>query len=100
MRNVARIKLGYYPLPPAEGSRLRHLLNFPSESASVLDPCSGTGAALLRLTDGAPAKHYGIELDAERARLAAAAGIETVHANFFDVHARAECGISTGKRDY
>lgn len=90
MRNVARIKLGYYPLPPAEGSRLRHLLNFPPESASILDPCAGTGAALLQLTDGAHAKHYGIELDAERARQAAEAGIETVHANFFDVHAKVE----------
>jgi len=33
MRNVARIKLGYYPLPSAEGSRLRRLLTFPSASA-------------------------------------------------------------------
>jgi hypothetical protein len=53
MRNVARIKLGYYPLPLAEGSRLRQLLNFSPEPAAVLDPCAGTGAALLQLTEGA-----------------------------------------------
>jgi tRNA1(Val) A37 N6-methylase TrmN6 len=90
MRNVARIKLGYYPLPPAEGSLLRQLLNFPSEPASVLDPCVGTGAALLQLTSSADTNRYAIELDAERARQAAEAGIETIHANFFDVHARVE----------
>jgi hypothetical protein len=50
MRNVARIKLGYYPLPTDEGSRLRQPLNYPSDSVSVLDPCAGTGAALLRIT--------------------------------------------------
>lgn len=56
MRNVARIKLGYYPLPSSEGSRLRRLLNFPLESASVIDPCVGMGAALVQLTDGADTK--------------------------------------------
>jgi hypothetical protein len=29
-RNASRIKLGYYPLPPAEGARLRRLLDFAS----------------------------------------------------------------------
>src|SRR5580698_10391047 len=90
MRNVARIKLGYYPLPPTEGTRLHRLLNFPAESASVVDPCVGTGAAIRQLTNGANTKRYAIELDAERARLAAEDGIETVHANFFDVHAKVE----------
>jgi ubiquinone/menaquinone biosynthesis C-methylase UbiE len=68
MRNVARIKLGYYPLPPDEGSRLRQLLNFPSDPASVLDPCAGTGVALLQLTENANASRYAVELDAGRAR--------------------------------
>lgn len=90
MRNVARIKLGYYPLPSAEGSRLRRLLNFPPESASVVDPCVGTGAALIQLTDDAATKRYGVELDAERAQVAKQAGIETIHANFFEVHAKVE----------
>jgi 16S rRNA G966 N2-methylase RsmD len=90
MRNVARIKLGYYPLPPAEGSRLRQILNFSSEPASVLDPCAGTGAALLRLTEGANVAHYAVELDAERARQAKEAGIRALQANLFDVQARVE----------
>jgi tRNA1(Val) A37 N6-methylase TrmN6 len=90
MRNAARIKLGYYPLPSAEGIRLRQLLNFPPAPASVFDPCTGTGAALLQLTEGAEAKHYGVELDAERARQAQTAGVETIQANFFDVHAKVE----------
>ena len=41
MRNVARIKLGYYPLPHAEGLRLRKLLVF-EDGASAADPCAGT----------------------------------------------------------
>jgi hypothetical protein len=36
VRNVARIKLGYYPLPLAEGARLRSLLEF-APGASALD---------------------------------------------------------------
>ena len=90
MRNFARIKLGYYPLPPAEGARLRQLLNFSLEPASVLDPCAGTGAALLQLTEAADVAHYAVELDAERARQAKRAGIHTLHANPFDAHARVE----------
>jgi hypothetical protein len=74
MRNAARIKLGYYPLPPSEGSRLRQLLNFSPEPASVLDPCADTGAAFLQLTDGADVARYAVELDAERARQATEAG--------------------------
>jgi hypothetical protein len=90
MRNVARIKLGYYPLPPAEGSRLRRLLSFSPEPTSALDPCVGTGAAFEQLTDNASTKRYAIELDAERVQKAREAGIETIHANFFDVHAKVE----------
>jgi len=90
MRNVARIKLGYYPLPTDEGSRLRQLLNYPSDSVSVLDPCAGTGAALFQLTDNADTNRYAVELDAERARQAKDAGIDTIHANIFDVTAKVE----------
>ena len=90
MRNVARIKLGYYPLPPTEASRLRQLLTFSSEPATAIDPCAGTGAALIQLTENASVVSYGVELDAERARLAKDAGIHTLHANLFDVQARVE----------
>ena len=89
MRNVARIKLGYYPLPPAETARLRSLLRFAS-GAGALDPCAGTGAALHELTVGAGVEKHGVELDAERAAMAAASGIATVHGNLFDTVGRVE----------
>ena len=37
MRNVARLKMDYYPLPKAEGVKLRSLLSFAGP-ASVIDP--------------------------------------------------------------
>jgi Uncharacterised methyltransferase family (DUF6094) len=90
MRNVGRIKLGYYPLPEAEGRRLRNLLKYPAEIVSALDPCVGTGAALTQLTEGAVVSLHGIELDADRATTAKGVSIETVHGNVFDTHARVE----------
>ena len=42
MRNVARLKMGYYPLPESEGVKLRSLLPY-SQTASVIviNPCVG-----------------------------------------------------------
>jgi hypothetical protein len=71
VRNVARIKLGYYPLPHAEGLRLRKLLVF-EDGASAVDPCAGTGAALHQLTEGTEVEKHGVELDAGRAAQSAA----------------------------
>jgi integrase-like protein/uncharacterized methyltransferase DUF6094 len=68
MRNVARLKMGYYPLREAEGVKLRTLLAF-AEPASVIDPCVGQGTALQLVTSEAPVRCYGVELDAERARI-------------------------------
>jgi hypothetical protein len=90
MRSTARLKLGFYPLPEAEGSRLRPLLEFPSEGASVLDPCVGTGAALKQLTQGADVSRYGVEIDVERARQASEAGVDTIHGNIFGTHGKVE----------
>ena len=53
MRNVARLKMGYYPLPEAEGVKLRSLLSFAGP-ASVIDPCVGQGTALHLVTSEAP----------------------------------------------
>jgi hypothetical protein len=89
MRNVARLKMGYYPLPESEGSKLRSLLSF-SEPASVIDPCVGQGTALHLVTSGAQVRRSGVELDAERARIASANGIETIQGNAFDAVARPE----------
>jgi hypothetical protein len=90
VRNVGRIKLGYYPLPQEEGNRLRNLLDFSAGPVSVVDPCVGTGAALHQLTDGAEADKHGVELDANRAAIAAASGIETIHGNLFNAVGRVE----------
>lgn len=72
MRNLARIKLGYYPLPQEEGKHLRKLLDFSTGTASVVDPCVGMADALHQLTEGAEVEKHGVELDATRAADAAA----------------------------
>ena len=89
MRNAARLKMGYYPLSESEGVKLRSLLIY-SQPASVIDPCVGLGTALHLVTSNAPVLRYGIELDAERARIAAASGIDTIQGNTFDAIAKPE----------
>ncbi|HZC23183.1 MAG TPA: DUF6094 domain-containing protein [Candidatus Binatia bacterium] len=89
MRNQGRLKLGYFPLPPSEGPRIRACLFFPPQ-ASVLDPCAGTGAALLQVTEGAPVTRYAIELDADRAEACARFGINTVHSNTIEVSGKSQ----------
>jgi hypothetical protein len=96
VRNVARIKLGYYPLPDAEGVRLRKLLVF-EDGASAVDPCVGTGAALHQLTEGADVDKHGVELDAGRASQSAANGIKTIHGNLFETIGKAECFVPLSK---
>src|ERR1017187_231870 len=90
VRLAGRLKLGYYPLPPAEGDKIRNLLQFGLEPASVIDPCVGTGAALQQITKGGNCRLYGIELDAARAATAAAMGITTVQGSTFDTHSKVE----------
>jgi 16S rRNA G966 N2-methylase RsmD len=60
------------------------LITFPDASASVLDPCAGTGKALDQLTSGANVEKHGVELDANRAEAAAASGIRMIQGNAFD----------------
>ena len=88
-RNTARLKMGYYPLPPSDALRLRSLLEFPEQSTAI-DPCAGTGAALLALTRDANVELHAVELDTGRAAAAAASGIRTVQGNIFDAHAKSE----------
>jgi len=89
MRSVARLKMGYYPLPDSEGGKVRSLLSF-SQPASVVDPCVGQGDALHRITSQASVHRYGVELDAERAHTASLSGIEVVQGNAFDAVAKGE----------
>ena len=90
MRIVARLKLGYYPLPVEQGPMLRARLAFPEAPTSALDPCCGTGAALHVLTTASNTTPYGVELDANRAASAKESGIQTIQGNVFDVRARVE----------
>ena len=87
MRTQARLKLGYYPLAAAEARRIRCYLQFPSESASVLDPCAGTGAALCTITDAVGLRRYGVELDAHRAEEARNVLDYVIQGSAFDTHA-------------
>ena len=89
MRNAARLKMGYYPLPESEGVKLRSLLTY-TQTASVIDPCAGQGVALHLVTANAVVRRYGIELDAERARIASTSGIETIQGNSFVAIAKPE----------
>lgn len=68
MRPQARVKMGYYPTPPAVVERIRSFLDYPAQAkVNLLDPCCGEGLALSKLADGANTTTYGIELDAHRA---------------------------------
>lgn len=87
MRTPAKLKLGYYPLALAEAKRIRNFLQLPNEPASVLDPCAGTGAALHAVSEGAPVRRYGIELDAYRADEARKMLNEVIQGSAFDAHA-------------
>ena len=93
MRLVADLKMGYYPLPVEHGPNIRARLSFPrkgKESATALDPCAGTGAALHAITKDSDSLLYGVELDAMRAAASAASGIQTIQGNVMDVRARVE----------
>lgn len=89
MRPHGKTKLGFFPLPIPEATRLRNCLEFGSEF-SALDPCVGDGAAFTCLLKDTNAYRYGIEIDANRAEQARSLGIETLHANAMDVRCPTE----------
>jgi hypothetical protein len=62
----------------------------PAGPYAALDPCVGTGAALLEITKETGAQLAGIELDADRAAACAANGIATIHGSAFDCRVPAE----------
>lgn len=84
MRPHGKTKLGFFPLPVPEATRLKNCLAFASEF-SALDPCVGDGVAFSHLLHGVTAYRYGVEIDANRAEQAKALGVETLHANATDV---------------
>ena len=79
----------YYPLPESEAANLRALLAY-TKPAAVIDPCAGQGDALCHLTKGTEVLRYGIELDAERARIASSKEIATIQGSTFDAIAKPE----------
>ena len=68
-RPIARLKLGYYPLPIEEAQNIRSLLVSAAPYATI-DPCAGEGTALLEITKDSEAHLAAIELDADRAAAA------------------------------
>lgn len=92
MRLAGKLKLGFFPLPMEHGPSIRARLAFPAEAtpATALDPCAGTGAALKAITEDSGALLYGVELDANRAEIAQAAGIHLIQGNVFDVRCRVQ----------
>ena len=89
MRNVGRLKLGYYPLPIDEARNIRSLL-VSSATYAAIDPCVGDGTALIEITKETGAVLAGIELDADRAAAAAQNGIATAHGSAFECRVLAE----------
>jgi hypothetical protein len=92
MRPHGKIKLGFFPLPLPEATRLKNCLEFASVF-SALDPCVGDGEAFTHLLHGVIAHRYGIEIDANRVDQARAVGIETLQASALDVRCQPE-GVS------
>ncbi len=84
-----KTRLGFFPLPVSEAMRLKTCLAFSSQFSAV-DPCVGDGVAFSVLVEGAPARRYGIEIDAHRAAQARTLGIEVLQADTMDVRCNAE----------
>lgn len=84
-----KTKLGFFPLPISEAKRLKNYLSLPNDF-SALDPCVGDGVAFTALLEGAPARRYGIEIDAFRSQQTRILGIDVVQANTLDVRCPAE----------
>src|SRR5271157_3858871 len=88
-RPIARLRLGYFPLPIEEAQNIRTLLLTTAPYAAI-DPCVGDGTALLKITSDTCAHLAGIELDADRAEAASRNGVATVHGSAFECRVLAE----------
>lgn len=69
-RLMNNVRLGHYPTDLAHVGHIAQSIVFPSTTVNLLDPCCGTGDALLRLALGSNSQCYGIELDDHRAEKA------------------------------
>jgi hypothetical protein len=89
MQLGGKTKLGFFPLPVSEASRLRKYLAW-SQRFSALDPCVGDGVAFRALLEGASAQRYGVEIDAHRVTQAKNLGLVITQANTMDVRCPVE----------
>src|SRR5665811_28229 len=88
-RPIARLKLGYFPLPVEEAQNIRALL-LPTAPYAAIDPCVGDGTAMIEITKNTGAHLAGIELDADRAAASTQNGIATIHGSAFECRVLAE----------
>ena len=88
-RPIARLRLGYFPLPIEAAQNIRTLLLTTAPYAAI-DPCVGDGAALIEITKDTAAHMAGIELDSDRAEAANRNGVTTVHGSAFECRVLAE----------
>lgn len=70
-RLMNNVRLGHYPTDLTHVGYIARSIAFPANTTvNLLDPCCGTGDALLRLALGSDSRCYGIELDDHRAEQA------------------------------
>jgi len=86
LRLVGKVRLGFYPLPAAEASRIRAILRFPLTPWTALDPCVGDGVAFAAITADPGVLRYGIEIDAYRAEQTRERVATVVHGNALETH--------------
>jgi Uncharacterised methyltransferase family (DUF6094) len=91
LRPAGRVRMGFFPLPDPEGTRIRRRLVYRASKFAALDPCAGEGKALAVITEGAQGQRCGIELDAYRAEQVASRLDQVVYGDCFDVNCHAEC---------
>ena len=86
-RLMNNVRMGHYPTDLAHVGHIARSISFPSGvTANLLDPCCGTGDALLRLSLNADCRRYGIELDDHRAQRAQEQLDRVGFGSFFGAH--------------
>ena len=86
-RLMNNVRMGHYPTDLGHVGHIARSISFPAGvTANLLDPCCGTGDALLRLSLGADCRCYGIELDDHRAQRAQEQLYRVGFGSFFGAH--------------
>ena len=86
-RLMNNVRMGHYPTDIGHVGHIARAIEFPAGvTANLLDPCCGSGDALLRLALGADCRCYGVELDDHRAELAQQQLYRVGFGSFFGSH--------------